>query len=203
MKPLRPAPLLNLSFGFRSIVSWHGGLAMGFTVFGLGLAFLVAVASRAQAPTPDEEALRILSLGWGAGQHGGIGMWGNVPNCAYTLECTKQTYCAFLALLCKDMTGDSGPLANGIFRTINRREIKWECRSLDGKTGQLTIDGRKYNLMKGRLFLIVPQKDRLAVHQINVDLTRLSKESIHRIVMAQSDEQPEVREALKSVGLIK
>jgi hypothetical protein len=57
--------------------------------------------------------------------------------------------------------------------------------------------------MKGRLFLIVPQKDRVAVHQIDVHLMRLSKESIQRMVMAQSDEQPEVREALKSVGLIK
>jgi hypothetical protein len=176
---------------------------MRIAVLALGLAFLVAGESHAQVPTPEDEALQILSLGWGAGRHGGIGMWGNVPNCAYSLECGKQTYCAFLALLCKEMMADSGPLANGRFRTIDKREIKWECRSFDGKTGQLTIDGRKFNLTKGRLFLIVPQKGEVAVHQIEVDLTRLSKESIPRLIMAQSDERPEVREELKSLGLIK
>jgi hypothetical protein len=172
---------------------------MGIRVFSLGLTFLMAAAAFAHPPTAGEEALRILGLGWGAGRHGGFGMWGIVPNCAYSLECRKQTYCAFLALFCDEMTADSGPVANGSFRATDKRKIPWECRSLDGKTGRVTIAGRQYDLVKGRLFLIAAQKDPVAIYQLDVDLARLSKESINQLVLARSKEQPEVMEALKVV----
>jgi hypothetical protein len=163
---------------------------------------LAMMATCAQATTPEEEAIKILSLGWKA--YGAGGTWGEVRYYSCVLECKKQAYCALVAYRCDDMDLNGGPLAEGKFRTMDdKRQVPWSCRSLDGKTGIVTIDGKKYDLANGRLFVVCARMGKMAIFQLSPDLGRVSPESVgvNALVAEESKKKPPVRAALKTLGL--
>ena len=171
-------------------------------VFVLGISFLIAPsACWAQGSTPEEEAIKILSLRWSS--HGALSNWYGVKNCQYVLECRGRAYCAFLALRCDDMEYAGGPLAEGHFRTTDKRLVPWDCRCLDGKSGRVNIDKRQYDLAKGRLFLIIPSKEAVEVYQIHADLARMPKDWLGQLALDEAKSRPEGRTALNKLGLNK
>lgn len=174
---------------------------MRMVLFLVGISFSIAPCAWAEETTPEEEAMKILSLGWGG--QGRRGNWGNVPTCSLVLECSKRTYCSFCAFLCNEMKGSSSPLAEGNFRSAGKRLVRWDCQSFDGKTGRVIIDGKQYDLVKGSLFLIVAKNDKTTVYQFQADLTKMPKDSIELLNSEQSERQPKIRAVLKDLGLVK
>jgi hypothetical protein len=60
------------------------------------------------------------------------------------------------------------------------RRIEFNCETTDGKTGQVTVDGRPYNLADGNLFLVSTAEDQTRTKQLKRALreVKLERESL-------------------------
>jgi hypothetical protein len=82
----------------------------------------------------------------------------------------------FLVLAASGCSGGSSGGRGGSFRgriyALDKREIAWSCRTRDGVTGAVTIDGQKFDLGKGGVFLVSTADKQTKVHQLAVDMTK-------------------------------
>jgi hypothetical protein len=94
-----------------------------------------------------------------------------------------------------------GPAAvyQGVFAPLDGRRFDWRCRTSDGKTGTLLIDGQEYDMAKGALFLVSTKGGKTGVQQISRDLTPFNpdKESLERLAKEDPDVARFVAEAGK------
>jgi hypothetical protein len=86
----------------------------------------------------------------------------------------------------------------GVFAPIDGRRFDWRCRTSDGKTGTLVIDGQQYELAKGALFLVSTKGDKTAVQQLSHDLAQFNpdKEGLERL----AKEDPDVARFIVDAG---
>lgn len=54
------------------------------------------------------------------------------------------------------------------------RRVDWQCRTEDGRTGSVTINGNKFDLAKGGLFLVSTKSGTIRVRQINPKSSKLT-----------------------------
>jgi hypothetical protein len=65
----------------------------------------------------------------------------------------------------------------GQLRAHDKREIAWSCSTTDGTNGTVTVDGQRFDLSKGALFLVSTSDPTIKVEQIAVDLSKLQDNS--------------------------
>jgi hypothetical protein len=68
------------------------------------------------------------------------------------------------------------------------RRVEFNCESKDGTTGQVTVDGRPYNLADGNLFLVFTAGDRAQVKQLKTSLSDLKFERESLEAFARNDQ---------------
>jgi hypothetical protein len=87
----------------------------------------------------------------------------------------------------------------GVFAPVDGRRFDWRCRTSDGKTGTLVIDGQHYELAKGALFLVSTKGGKTAVQQLSRDLAPFNpdKKGLERLAKEDLDVARFVAEAGK------
>jgi hypothetical protein len=77
----------------------------------------------------------------------------------------------------------------GSFQTADGRRVEYRCETTDGQTGVLELDGQRYDLAQGRLFLVATARPATRVRQLNRDVRTLqfSPEAIR--ALAEADEE--------------
>lgn len=97
-----------------------------------------------------------------------------------------------------DLTGDStansaGFASDGLYiergaaRSADGRSLSWEVQTRDGTMGEVRIDGDRYDLKAGNLFLVATKEDRIAVRQLHRDLSAVPLERDGILAFAASD----------------
>jgi hypothetical protein len=136
---------------------------------------LIGLGSLAAADKAADEAIKVLTKDWGG--HGG--------SCVRLgLEGKKLTEVAYQFLLCEskayffiagvDLSSDfqsmhSGPLAEGMLKAKDEKTIRWSCTSKDGKTAEVKIGDKKYDLKNGSIFWVFRKGEKWEVYQTKVD----------------------------------
>jgi hypothetical protein len=68
--------------------------------------------------------------------------------------------------------GCDGAECRGYIGSHKRRKIEFHCRTKDGKSGTVKINGTTYDLANGSLFLVSTSGDEVRIKQLNRDMTR-------------------------------
>ncbi len=63
---------------------------------------------------------------------------------------------------------------SGSLHARDGREVAWECRTRDGRTGGAKIDGVEYDLKKGCVFLVSTRDKKTAVRQLDKDVAGIA-----------------------------
>lgn len=86
------------------------------------------------------------------------------------LTCDGRVYLFLAANRCKGSGGGGGDGGGrGQFHTNDGRDIDWSCATRDGRTGHVVIDGQKFDLAQGGLFLILTSDPPTRVEQLALD----------------------------------
>lgn len=119
-----------------------------------------------------EEGLAILI--WHDFTYGGEGCsgTGSTEDPVYRLECTVES--------------------------IDGRSFSWQVHSRDGITADMWIDGQKYDLSQGTMFLIKNQDGALQVDQVQRDFSELAPS--YEAIAALTDSDPAVKEFIAQIG---
>jgi hypothetical protein len=68
----------------------------------------------------------------------------------------------------------TGPnFREGKHSVTDDRKVTWSCDSWDGRTGEVIIDGEKFDLANGRVFLVAQIDDKSEVKQVAADISQL------------------------------
>jgi hypothetical protein len=97
-------------------------------------------------------------------------------------------------------SGEGGTAVyQGLFAPLDGRRFAWRCRTSDGKTGTLVIDGQQYDMAKGALFLVSTKGGKTEVQQLSRDLAPFNpdKEGLERLAKEDPDVARFVAEAGK------
>ncbi|VTS06831.1 hypothetical protein [Tuwongella immobilis] len=86
----------------------------------------------------------------------------------------------------------------GALRTDDGREIPWQVRTGDGKSGRATIDGVEYDLAQGCLFLVSTRDRKTQVRQVPRDPSGVTHWDVERAVVQWAESDPEIREFVKA-----
>ena len=70
-------------------------------------------------------------------------------------------------------TGDPVYRQTGWARSKDGAEYNWEIRTSDGRTAELKINGVSYDIAKGTVFVILTGERKIAVDQLDLDLSGL------------------------------
>jgi hypothetical protein len=70
--------------------------------------------------------------------------------------------------------GGSGDF-RGAFRIPPDREVAWSCKTADGKSGKVVIDGAEFDLASGGLFLVDTRQKPAKTEQLTVPADRLQE----------------------------
>jgi uncharacterized protein (TIGR03067 family) len=84
-----------------------------------------------------------------------------------------RVYLVLCADDCAGIPSRGGPPAWGELRASDGREVAWSCLTRDGTSGTFTIDGKKYELENGAVFLVSFRGGRTTVQQVAVDMAKL------------------------------
>ena len=55
----------------------------------------------------------------------------------------------------------------------DEREMAWSCRTKDGTDGSVTVDGQRFDISKGAVFLVSTNDKKTKVEQLAVDMSKL------------------------------
>jgi len=71
----------------------------------------------------------------------------------------------------------------------NGGRVEFSCQTADGKTGQVTVDGRAYNLADGNLFLVSTAGDKTQAKQLKRALreVKFERESLEAFARSDAD----------------
>jgi hypothetical protein len=72
---------------------------------------------------------------------------------------------------------------------LDGQHVKWKCVTADGKTGQITINAKEYDLAQGALFLVSSKGILIRVRQLQRDLSKVQSEveSLERWLRADEE----------------
>jgi hypothetical protein len=94
-----------------------------------------------------------------------------------------------------------GPTAvyHGIFAPVDGRRFDWRCKTSDGKSGTLVIEGQPFDIAKGALFLVTTRDGTTGVQQKSRDLTPFGpdKAGVEKLAKEDADVAKFVAEAGK------
>jgi hypothetical protein len=112
------------------------------------------------------------SHGWGVAGEGGTN---------YEFERLSCDGRVFLVVAANGCSGGSSSGEAGSFRgqlhARDGREIAWTCSTKDGTDGTVTVDGQRFDLSKGALFLVSTSGKTTKLEQIAVDMSKLQGHS--------------------------
>jgi len=75
----------------------------------------------------------------------------------------------------------------GSVRLADGRSLAWELQTADGKTGKVQIDGIRYDLAAGTLFIVTTQDGTRAVRQLSRDLSAVPLDRDGILAFARND----------------
>jgi hypothetical protein len=140
--------------------------------------------------------------GWGQSGEGG-------PDCEIeSLRCDGRVFFVLAANGCSGggSGGGEGPFG-GTFRgqlhALDGREIAWSCRTKDGTDGAVRVDGQRFDLSKGAVFLVRTNDKKTTVEQLAVDMSKLQGASgpggtpMREKLQALGDAEPRIAEFFK------
>ncbi|MCX7049192.1 MAG: hypothetical protein NTX50_27370 [Candidatus Sumerlaeota bacterium] len=108
------------------------------------------------------------SHGWGGGGEGGPGYQ------IESLRCDGRVYMVLAANGCSGGASSSGGgTSSGQLHAIDGRKIKWSCSTSDGTDGAVKVDGQRFDLRKGAVFLVSTKDKKTKVEQLAVDMSKL------------------------------
>jgi hypothetical protein len=89
----------------------------------------------------------------------------------------------------KHSSSGVGEKFSGVVERPDGRKVTWDCVTPDGRTGTVGIDGTKYDLANGALFLVSVRGPGPTVRQLAYDVSRLNPEddSIPRLAAEHAD----------------
>src|SRR5262245_47771617 len=112
----------------------------------------------------------LYASGCGSGHGWGVGGEAGADYDFERLYCDGRVFAIVAANGC---SGGSGGGAAGSFHgqldARDGREIAWSCSTNNGSEGTVTIDGQKFDLRKGALFLVSTSDKKTMVEQLAVD----------------------------------
>jgi hypothetical protein len=92
-------------------------------------------------------------------------------------------------------TGASTYQYGGRAEAVDGRGFTWDLETEDGVTAEFRIDGRRYDLANGRLFVVTTRPGETAVEQLQRDLDNVRANRESCIAFAQGD--PDVQAFLE------
>jgi hypothetical protein len=130
------------------------------------------------------------SWGGGSGSWSSEGQNGKIHYSITYLTFNDRRYC----VLVSEAGGggcSGGPPASGSLNGPDGREVKWQCDTPNGRSGQVSIGSRRFELAKGAVFLISLRNEGTPVEQVAIDTDLLQGDLIEdRLkVAAQSNER--------------
>ena len=84
-------------------------------------------------------------------------------------------------------TGDPIYWYQGYTESPGGHRFDWEVQTADGKTALFDIDGTRYDLTAGRLFIVMTQDGKTLVRQLDRDLSRVQTNRESIVAFAKSD----------------
>jgi hypothetical protein len=108
----------------------------------------------------------------------------------------------YLVLAADNCTG--GALSTGTSATSNLdafdgRKIAWSCTTQNGSKGAVTIDGQRFELANGAVFLISTKENKTKVDQLAIDLSKLGRTSVGKDLLSLADTQPRIETFFKDM----
>ena len=88
---------------------------------------------------------------------------------------------------------------HGYAKGKDGRSIEWECRSTDGQTGIMKINGTNYDLTNGRLILVTTKDGQTKVRQLQRAWTTTKGEGAHEFCERLAKDDPAVAEFVAQV----
>jgi hypothetical protein len=122
-------------------------------------------------------ALLICLLSAGCGKSHGWGVSGNPESHCWVeqLRCDGRVFAVLVANA--NSKGMSAGEGNGSFKgtllAMDGRKIAWSCSTSDAEKGSLTIDGQRYDLVEGNVFLVQLAGSKVEVQQFAVEQAKL------------------------------
>ncbi len=91
------------------------------------------------------------------------------------LRCDGRIFLVLVANGCSDGTssGEGNGSFHGEFVTLDGRRITWSCSTSDAARGTVTIDGQKFDLGDGAVFLVRTNEPKASVQQHPVEMSKL------------------------------
>ncbi len=115
-------------------------------------------------------------LSSGCGDFHSWGVHGEAVAVHFDIQSADCDGRVFLVLVANGSSGGSsagsGGSVRGQFHALDKREIAWSCRTPDRIGGVVTVDGQKFDLSKGAVFLISTADQQTKVQQLTIDTKR-------------------------------
>ena len=103
---------------------------------------------------------------------------------------------------CVKTSQSTGPAAQGMLFTADNRQINWSCTTSDGKTGNVVIDGKDFDLAKGGLLIVSIGGDQPAIEQVPTNMAKLQGGNVTMKLKELEKSEPRIAEFWKKVGKI-
>ena len=147
----------------------------------------------------------LLSSGCGGGHGWGVGGEGGSGYEIVRLTCDGRVFLVLAANGCAGGSSSSGLTFRGKLHALDGREIAWSCSTRDGAHGAVTVDGQRFDLSKGAVFLVSTQEQKTKVEQLAVDMSKLQGASgpghpFREKLQALGDAEPRIAEFFKEPG---
>jgi hypothetical protein len=140
-------------------------------------------------------ALCMCVLSSGCGKSHGWGVSGNPEaNCwVEQLRCDASVFAVIVANAnSKGMSASEGNGSfNGTLLATDGRKLAWSFSTSDAVSGSLTIDGQKYDLAGGNVFLVQMAGSKVEVQQVAIEQAKLQAVS-GGMTRALRDADPQV-----------
>ena len=152
-----------------------------------------------------------LSLGcrFGGGHAWGVRSEGAEGYFQIDLDCAGRVFFVLVANGCSGFGGGGGGEFRGQLHALDGREIAWSCRTKDGTDGTVTVDGQRFDLSKGAVFLVRTNDKKTKVEQIAADMSRLQGAwgpggtPMREKLQALGDTEPRIAEFFKDAQAAK
>jgi hypothetical protein len=86
----------------------------------------------------------------------------------------------------------AGPTASGWLDIVDGRKIAWSCTTQDGTKGPVTIDGQRFDLRNGAIFLVSAKEQKTKVDQLAVEMSKLHRQSAGADLLSLAETQPRI-----------
>jgi hypothetical protein len=154
--------------------------------FGWWAVFFGVLAVPGCGPKPAPEGGAPLNITVPAGVNASISWSSGRPDARPGIDAAMVNSCTWggapAFVLWTDLNNDASSSAeeqgsfvySGSQTAPDGRKVRYRCRTRDGRTGDVTIDDRTYDLAKGALFLVSAREPRTRVLQLQRDVRQLT-----------------------------